>query len=193
MANCLPSGLNATELMPPWPAIPSANNATFTVGTVSSLTITTTGDSTIQFTETGALPTGITFADNGNGTATLAGTPAPGAGGTYAIVITAGNGVSHDASQAFTLTVRQAPPVAEPPWPSGVTLIPRRFGKKTKLVAAVLFTGGLAPLPIVAPYQKPTFQAITAAHRDIDGDGILDSLLFTAHRGERHVSTIVPV
>ena len=29
--------------------------------------------------ETGALPSGVTFIDNGNGTATLAGTPAGGA------------------------------------------------------------------------------------------------------------------
>ena len=43
--------------------------------------------------ETGALPDGVTFVDNGDGTATLAGTPAAGTGGTYPITITATNGV----------------------------------------------------------------------------------------------------
>ena len=33
--------------------------------------------------ETGTLPTGLTFTDNGDGTATIAGTPAAGTGGTY--------------------------------------------------------------------------------------------------------------
>ena len=40
-------------------------------------------------TETGALPAGVTFTDNGDGTATLAGTPAAGTGGTYPLTITA--------------------------------------------------------------------------------------------------------
>ena len=51
----------------------------------------------------------MTFIDNGDGTATLAGTPASGTAGTYPITITAANGVSPDATQGFTLTVRPAP------------------------------------------------------------------------------------
>jgi hypothetical protein len=47
----------------------------------------------------------VTFLDNGNGTATLSGTPATGTAGTYAITIKAHNGVGTDASQNFTLTV----------------------------------------------------------------------------------------
>ena len=50
----------------------------------------------------------MTFTDNGDGTATLSGTPAAGTGGTYPITITATNGVSPDATQTFTLTVDQA-------------------------------------------------------------------------------------
>ena len=41
----------------------------------------------------------MTFTDNGDGTATLAGTPAAGTGGTYPITITATNGVGTDATQ----------------------------------------------------------------------------------------------
>ena len=37
--------------------------------------MTTTGFPISALTETGALPTGVTFVDNGDGTATLAGTP----------------------------------------------------------------------------------------------------------------------
>ena len=58
-----------------------------------------------------ALPAGITFVDNGNGTGTLSGTPAAGTGGSYAITFTATNTVGSTAPQAFTLTVNQAPAI----------------------------------------------------------------------------------
>ena len=57
----------------------------------------------------GALPSGVTFTDNGDGTATLAGTPAAGTSGSYPLTITASNGVSPDATQNFTLTVNPSP------------------------------------------------------------------------------------
>ena len=53
----------------------------------------------------------MTFVDNGNGTATLSGTPAAGTGGTYPLTITASNGVGTPATQSFTLTVNQAPAI----------------------------------------------------------------------------------
>ena len=40
--------------------------------------MTTTGFPTPTVSESGALPGGVTFTDNGNGTATLSGTPAAG-------------------------------------------------------------------------------------------------------------------
>ena len=49
----------------------------------------------------------MTFTDNGNGTATLSGTPAA-APGTYPLTFTAANGVLPNATQSFTLTVNQA-------------------------------------------------------------------------------------
>src|SRR5271157_4252693 len=87
------------------PAITSANNAAFTVGQAGSFTITTTGYPTAAITETGSLPTGVTFTDNANGTATLAGTPQEGTAGTYSLTLTAANGISPNATQSFTLTV----------------------------------------------------------------------------------------
>jgi hypothetical protein len=87
------------------PAITSTNGTTVTVGTAGSFTVTTTGTPTVSLTETGALPSGVTFVNNGNGTATLSGTPAAGSGGTYTLTFTASNGVGTPANQSFTLTV----------------------------------------------------------------------------------------
>ena len=93
------------------PAITSANSTTFTVGTAGTFTVTTTGTPTPTLTETGTLPSGVTFTDNGNGTATLAGTPAAGTAGTYPITITAQQRSGPNATQSFTLTVNQAPAI----------------------------------------------------------------------------------
>jgi hypothetical protein len=87
------------------PAITSANSTTFTVGTAGSFSVTATGTPTPALSESGALPTGVTFHDNGNGTGTLSGTPASGTAGSYALTFTANNGVGTPASQSFTLTV----------------------------------------------------------------------------------------
>ena len=94
------SGIGATA-----PAITSANSATFILGAPNSFTVTTTGLPVPAVSETGALPTGVTFNDNGDGTATLAGTPAAGTAGTYPLAITAHNGFGVDATQSFTLNV----------------------------------------------------------------------------------------
>ena len=53
----------------------------------------------------------MNLTDNGDGTATISGTPAAGTGGAYSITIRASNGVSPDASQSFTLTVDEAPSI----------------------------------------------------------------------------------
>ncbi len=95
------------------PALTSASSATFTVGSAGKFTLTSTGvpANTITLgTASGCakLPSGVTFSDAGN-TATLAGTPAAGTSGAYALCLTASNGVGTAATQAFTLTVDQAP------------------------------------------------------------------------------------
>ena len=113
------------------PAVATASSATFTVGSSGTFNVTATGTPTPTLTKTGALPSGVTFVDNHNGTATLSGTPAAGTGGTYAISITAANGVNPDASQAFTLTVNQAPAVTSQPTNQTVT-----FGQTASFSAA---------------------------------------------------------
>ena len=93
------------------PGITSAASTTFTTGSAGSFTVTTSGSPAPALTETGTLPSGVTFTDNGDGTAGLAGTPATSAGGTYQFTITASNGVSPDAAQSFTLTVDGPPSI----------------------------------------------------------------------------------
>jgi large repetitive protein len=91
-------------------AITNADSTIFVVGTAGSFTFTTTGyPSPTLSTVVGDLPTGVTFTNNGNGTATLAGTPALGAGGIYLLPITAANGIGGNATQNFVLTVDEAP------------------------------------------------------------------------------------
>jgi hypothetical protein len=63
------------------PTITSAASATSIVGTAFSFTVDTTGAPTPAITESGALPAGLSLTDNGNGTATLAGTSTAGSGG----------------------------------------------------------------------------------------------------------------
>ena len=103
--------LVATDVVATPPTIMSGDSATFTVGTSSSLTVTTTGTPVPGLSETGALPAGVTFVDNGDGTATLSGTPTAGSGGVYPLTITAANGATPSAVKTFTLTVDEAPSV----------------------------------------------------------------------------------
>src|SRR5208337_4264965 len=71
--------------------------------------MTATGNPTPSITEAGTLPTGVTFVDNGNGTATLSGVAnTPGA---YPITFTASNGIGSNATQNFTLNIQQAPAI----------------------------------------------------------------------------------
>ena len=88
------------------PTISSSNATTLIEQVPASFRVTTNADyPTPSLTESGSLPSGVTFTDNGDGTATLAGIPAAGTAATYPLTITASNGISPDATQSFTLTV----------------------------------------------------------------------------------------
>ena len=130
------------------PSITSANSATFAVGTPGSFTVTATGSPTPSLTESGALPSGVTFTNHGNGTATLSGTPASGTGGKYSLTFTASNGVGMAATQSFTLTVSQAPAIASLSTTSGavgtaVTITGTNFGS-SQGTSTVTFNGTAA-------------------------------------------------
>ena len=65
------------------PTITSPTTANFTTGVTGTYSVTTTGYPAPTLTELGTLPTGVTFTDNGNGTATITGTPAAGSAASY--------------------------------------------------------------------------------------------------------------
>ncbi len=92
------------------PTITSADNTAFTVQQPANFSVTTSGYPAPSLSRTGALPGGVTFTDNNNGTATLGGIPNPGSDGTYPLTFTATstNLVTHatqTATQSFILTV----------------------------------------------------------------------------------------
>jgi uncharacterized repeat protein (TIGR01451 family) len=92
------------------PIITSAATTSVTVGQALSFTATTAGSPTPSISESGALPNNVMFTDNGNGTASLSGTPLLGQEGTYPITITAQNGTLPNATQNFNLVVNGIPP-----------------------------------------------------------------------------------
>ena len=64
------------------PEFTSASSKAFPVTKPGSFTVTTVGHPTVsKITESGSLPNGVKFTDNGDGTATIAGTPAAGTRG----------------------------------------------------------------------------------------------------------------
>ena len=89
-------------------AITSGPATTFTEGAAGSFKVMTSSTTAVGLREVGALPSGVTFKDNGDGTATLAGTPAVGTANPYPFTIIASNSSGLDATQKFTLTVLAA-------------------------------------------------------------------------------------
>jgi hypothetical protein len=85
------------------PTITSAATATFANSVPFAFTVTTTGSPTPAITETGALPPGVTFTDNGDGTASISGTTST--TGTFPITIIASNGITPAATQSFSLVI----------------------------------------------------------------------------------------
>jgi DNA-binding beta-propeller fold protein YncE len=86
------------------------NSATFATGQAGTFSVTADALPAATFSETGALPAGVTFSPDG----TLAGTPAADAGGNYLFTITASNGVAPDATESFLLTVDQPGAITSP-------------------------------------------------------------------------------
>ena len=125
--------------------ITSISSASFTFGLAGSFSVTTTGKPTPALSETGTLPAGVTFTDNGNGIATLSGTPAPGSGGIYTFTITAHNGVGTDATQTFTITIAKATPVIA--WPAPAAIAYGTALSATQLDATANVPGTFVYLP----------------------------------------------
>jgi hypothetical protein len=93
------------------PVIDSPAATSFMDKVTGSFDFQATGYPTPSWSETGSLPAGVSFSDNGNGTASLTGTPS--VPGTYNLTVTAANGMS-SATQSFSLTVTTAPSFTSP-------------------------------------------------------------------------------
>jgi hypothetical protein len=87
------------------PSITSAAATSFNSGVLGSFTVTATGSPVPTITRTGTLPSGVNFVNNGNGTATLSGTPGSNVGGAFPLTFSASNGVGQTAVQQFTLNI----------------------------------------------------------------------------------------
>ena len=89
-------------------ALTSAGAATFVAGTGGAFTVTTASSvPAASLTEVGSLPSGVTFTDNGNGTATIAVSPSAPAGTTQFTID--GSNQFSSPTQTFTLTVSSLP------------------------------------------------------------------------------------
>jgi PKD repeat protein len=106
-------------------------------GAAFTFTVTTTGHPAPRITKTGQLPPGVRFTDNGDGTATISGTPAKAAAGMYQLTLTATN-INGTATQAFTLTVTRAP------------VLPKIRTIRTRVRAALHLTVRAAGFPLPA-------------------------------------------
>ena len=118
------------------PAFTSASADTAAFGVPYTFTVATTGEPPATVSRMGRLPSGLSFTNTGNGTATISGTPANGAAGLYPLTFTAKN-KSGTATQAFTLTVTRAPAIKK------IHTIRARVGVPTKRILRA--TGYPAP------------------------------------------------
>ena len=157
------------------PAVTSVTSATFTVGTFGSFRFTSSGFPPPTFSETGALPNGVTLDST---TGVLSGTPAAGTGGVYPITIDVENGVS-DPTQSFSLTVDQAAAITSA---ASGTLTVGTHGSltvtDTGFPTPTLTEGGALPAGISFDPARGTLSGTPAA-----GTAGTYHLSFTAHNG----------
>ena len=161
----------------------SAVTTTFVAGAPGTFTVTTVGNPAPAITSTGALPADVTFVDNGDGTATLAGTPAAGTGGTYTLTFTADNGGPTPATQSFTLTVTGAPAItsaAATTFPIGA---PGTFAVTTTGFPIPTITRGGAALPTEITWIDNGDGTGTLGGTAAAGTGGTYALTFTASNG----------
>ncbi|MDO8964021.1 MAG: Ig-like domain-containing protein [Coriobacteriia bacterium] len=91
------------------PAFKNSAAVTFTVGTSDSFEVSASGFPVAALESSDALPAGMTFIDDGDGTGSISGTPAAGSGGVRTVRIVAANGLSSSAVQLLRVAVLEAP------------------------------------------------------------------------------------
>ncbi|MHB1496508.1 MAG: kelch repeat-containing protein [Acidimicrobiales bacterium] len=155
--------LVVASAFPGAPTITSPSSLSVTANQYGTFTITTTGSPTPTVTETGALPTGMSFTYDGNGTATISGTPASSSVGSYVITVTASNGAGSPATQQLVITVNSAPVVVRQPKftsPSRILVLP---GEN----AVITITATGSPAPTIT--ESGTLPAGMAFHDNRNG------------------------
>lgn len=176
LAGCGSGGSTSTGPTTSPAVLSNSNNPNaFIVGVDGTYTFVSSGAPTPTLSVSGALPNGLAFANNRNGTATLAGTPAAGAAGNYPIIITAQNGVGTPATQSFTLAVNQSSAITSS---ANTTFV---FGNSSTF--SVTATGFPAPT-ISESGSLPTgvaFNASTGALSGIPTANGIFPISFTAH------------
>jgi hypothetical protein len=140
-----------------WPAVGELHS-----GRAASITIETNGQPTATIALAGALPAGVSFRDDGDGTGTLSGTPTLGSGGVYPLTVTASNGIAPDAVKTLTLTVRYVFHGFFQPLSGGALnvvnagrAIPVKFDLNGDQGLAVLAAGSPRSVPILCETQAP--------------------------------------
>ncbi|MBL8794969.1 MAG: hypothetical protein JNM56_13755, partial [Planctomycetia bacterium] len=164
------------------PAITSDDSTTFIVGSAGSFLVTTTGFPLAVLNQSGTLPAGVSFTDNGNGTATLAGTPTE--NGVFSISFGAANGVAPGATQTFTLTVNQSPAFTSGASAAFTVGSPGSFRITTSglpEVSSIVLTDGSLPDGITLTYHDDG--TATLAGTPEAGSGGVYNLKFTASNG----------
>lgn len=94
------------------PSFTSAANVTLAYGTAQHVTVTASGYPTPRLHVVGSMPAGLRFGDNGNGTASVTGTPTN--PGSYSVTVVADSSGFQPVEQRLTLVVTQAPAITSP-------------------------------------------------------------------------------
>jgi hypothetical protein len=122
------------------PIITSASAWRVVPGRYNAFTVTTTGAPAPVLTLSGALPPGLAFKANSNGTATISGTPPANTRGNYAVTVIATNGVGSPAVQYLVLSLGGAPVITSA---SAWRVLPGQYNAFT-----VTTTG--SPVPVLS-------------------------------------------
>ncbi|WP_349866110.1 putative Ig domain-containing protein [Leifsonia sp. WHRI 6310E] len=200
------------------PAFVTGSTATGVVGTNGAFTVATTGYPTPALSLTGTLPAGVGFVDNGDGTATISGTPtdaakdypvtvrAANAGGTvdqaltYVLnqtsAITSPNTASFTAGSAGSFTVTTTGrPTADPiavagTLPAGLTFTDHHDGTATIAGTPAAKTGGVRTLSLTAGNGVGTAAAQTLTLTVQEAPVLTGSAVATATAGQSFGFTV---